>query len=80
MATENKGPGFFAGFVFGSIIGALLGLMFAPQPGEKTREQLQTKLDEFDTLGKSAWDEGKEASALKGDELKAKFEQAKRRD
>jgi len=66
MATESKGPGFFAGLVFGSIIGAVLGLMFAPQPGDKTREQLQTKLDEFVTLGKSAWDEGKRLQHSKG--------------
>jgi len=77
MATENNGPSFFTGLLLGSIIGAAMGLMFAPQPGEKTREQLRSKVDEFVSLGKSAWDEGKEAASQKRDELKARFEQAR---
>ena len=77
MATENSGPSFFTGLLLGTIIGAVLGLVFAPQPGEKTREQLRSKADEFISLGKSAWEEGKEAASQKRDELKAKFEQAR---
>ena len=77
MATENNGPSFFTGLLLGTIIGAVLGLLFAPQPGEKTREQLRSRVDEFASLGKSAWEEGKEAASQKGDELKARFEQAR---
>lgn len=77
MATENNGPGFFAGLLLGGVIGAVLGLLFAPQPGEKTREQLRGRIDEFVSLGKSAWEEGKEAAGQKKDELKARFEQAR---
>ncbi len=77
MATENNGPNFFTGLLLGTIIGAVLGLLFAPQPGEKTREQLRSRVDEFVSLGKSAWEEGKEAASQKGDELKARFEQAR---
>ncbi|MCJ7522317.1 MAG: YtxH domain-containing protein [Dehalococcoidia bacterium] len=77
MASENNGPNFFTGLLLGGIIGAILGLLFAPQPGEKTREQLRGKIDEITSLGKSAWDEGKEAASQKGEELKAKFEQAR---
>ncbi|MEE9491076.1 MAG: YtxH domain-containing protein, partial [Dehalococcoidia bacterium] len=62
MAEENSGPSFFTGLLLGTIIGAVLGLVFAPQPGEKTREQLRSKADEFISLGKSAWEEGKEAA------------------
>ena len=77
MTTENSGPSFFTGLLLGTIIGAVLGLLFAPQPGEKTREQLRSKADEFISLGKSAWEEGKEAASQKKDELKAKFEQTR---
>jgi len=77
MAEENSGPSFFTGLLLGTIIGAVLGLLFAPQPGEKTREQLRSKADEFISLGKSAWEEGKEAASQKKDELKAKFERAR---
>ncbi len=77
MATENNGSSFFTGLLLGTIIGAVLGLLFAPQPGEKTREQLRSKADEFISLGKSAWEEGKEAAGQKSDELKAKLDRAR---
>lgn len=77
MATENNGSNFFTGLLLGGIIGAVLGLLFAPQPGEKTREQLREKADEFASLGKSAWEEGKEAATQKGEELKTKLDQAR---
>jgi len=77
MASENNGPNFFTGLLLGGIIGAILGLLFAPQPGEKTREQLRGKIDEITSLGKSAWEEGKEAASQKSEELKAKLEQAR---
>jgi len=77
MAEENSGPSFFTGLLLGTIIGAVLGLVFAPQPGEKTREQLRSKADEFISLGKSAWEEGKEAASQKKDELKAKLDRAR---
>jgi len=77
MTTENNGSSFFTGLLLGTIIGAVLGLLFAPQPGEKTREQLRSRVDEFVSLGKSAWEEGKEAASQKKDELKARFEQAR---
>ena len=79
MATENSGPNFFTGLLLGGIIGAVLGLLFAPQPGEKTREQLRGKVDEMVSLGKSAWEEGKEAATQKGEELKTKLERARRK-
>ncbi len=77
MAKDNNGPNFFTGLLLGGIIGAVLGLLFAPQPGEQTREQLRGKVDEFVSLGKSAWEEGKEAATQKGEELKTKFDQAR---
>ena len=43
MAKNGKsgsGSGFFWGLVFGLIVGAALAVLFAPQPGDDTREQL----------------------------------------
>ena len=76
-AGNNGGHGFFAGLLVGGLIGAALGLLFAPQSGEQTRAQLKGKLDEAISLGKSAWEEGKEAASLKKDELKVKLDKAR---
>lgn len=43
MAKKEKsgsGSGFFWGLVLGLAVGAALAVLFAPQPGEETREQL----------------------------------------
>ena len=77
MAKENSGPGFLSGLLLGGLIGVVLGLLYAPQAGEKTREQLQSRFDEFSSLGKSAWEEGKEAAGQKSAELRARFEQTR---
>jgi gas vesicle protein len=37
---SGSGSGFFWGLVFGLIVGAALAVLFAPQPGDDTREQL----------------------------------------
>jgi gas vesicle protein len=77
VGNENGSPGFFSGLIFGSIIGLIAGILIAPQPGEQSREQLRSKLDEFTSLGKAAWEEGKEAATQKGSEMQAKFKQAR---
>ena len=43
MAKNGKsgsGSGFFWGLVLGLIVGVALAVLFAPQPGDETREQL----------------------------------------
>jgi gas vesicle protein len=41
VAKEGKsGSGFFWGFVLGLIVGGILAILYAPQPGEETRQQL----------------------------------------
>ena len=37
---KDSGSRFFWGFVFGLAAGVALAVLFAPQPGEETREQL----------------------------------------
>jgi gas vesicle protein len=43
MSDRNAGSGFLIGFVAGSIIGLSVGFLFAPRPGEETREILKEK-------------------------------------
>jgi len=80
VEEESRGPGFLAGLLIGGLIGAILGLLFAPQPGEQSRRQLRGKMDEFVSLGKAAWEEGKEAATQKGAELQARFGHVRRGD
>ena len=77
MEKENSASGILIGLLMGGIIGAILGLLLAPQPGKETRERLRGKLDETISLGKSAWEEGKEAVTQKKEELQAKFKPAR---
>jgi gas vesicle protein len=38
-----KSTDFLAGLLVGALVGAALGLLFAPQAGEETREQVKAK-------------------------------------
>ncbi len=41
--SREGGPGFWVGLLFGGIIGAGAALLFAPQAGGETREQIMGK-------------------------------------
>lgn len=42
--ARNSGSGdFVAGFLLGTFVGAVLAFLFAPAPGEETREKLREK-------------------------------------
>lgn len=52
MAKEGKsGSGFFWGFVLGLIVGGILAILYAPQPGEETRQQLSEQSIELRKRG-----------------------------
>lgn len=52
MAKEGKsGSGFFWGFVLGLIVGGILAILYAPQPGEETRQQLSEQSVELRKRG-----------------------------
>ncbi|HEV2457171.1 MAG TPA: YtxH domain-containing protein [Ktedonobacterales bacterium] len=96
MAKNGKrgksGSGFFWGFVFGLAVGAALAVLFAPQPGEETRQQLaeqsqllrkrsQLNYDELAaTLRERFGDamvQGREAYARSKDEVLGRYNKAK---
>lgn len=93
MAKNGKsGSGFFWGLVFGLAVGALLAVLFAPQPGDETREQLteqsmllrkrsqqraeQLRTDLKDRYG-DAMLQGKEAYDRAKDEVLNRYNKAK---
>ncbi|MBM3172679.1 MAG: YtxH domain-containing protein [Chloroflexi bacterium] len=56
MADRESGSGFAIGFVVGAVVGVVVGLLFAPRPGEETREILVEK-------GKQVRDKSAEVAA-----------------
>ena len=90
--SGKSGGGFVWGFIFGLAVGATLAVLFAPQPGTETREQLAGQAEQFkkrgtldaeqvvQTLRERAVDAmalGKEAYARAKDEVLARYDQAK---
>lgn len=47
----------FISAIIGSFIGALLGVLFAPEKGEKTRETIAKKSDEYAESVRAEFDE-----------------------
>ncbi len=81
--ADGRGPGFFAGVLTGGIIGAALALVFAPRPGEETREilleksaELRNKAQELSALAKEGADELLERGKSVVEEQRAKVEEA----
>ena len=44
---SNQIEGFIKGVIFGGLIGAALGILYAPQSGRKTREDINNKAEEL---------------------------------
>ena len=79
--VNDEGSGLAVGLILGALIGAAVALILAPQPGEKTRELLKTKADEWSVKAKDAYQEavtkGKEVTAKAGEKLQGRFEKEK---
>ena len=75
MSNENQegrglAMGLLAGVAIGALIGAAVGLLFAPQPGSKTREDIGANVA-------SAVEKIKEVAESVGAKVTAKVGQAK---
>ncbi len=47
MAERGNSASFLLGFLVGGLTGFALGVLFAPQPGSATREQLMARTEEL---------------------------------
>jgi len=66
-------------FLLGGIIGASLGMLFAPRPGNETREKLKVLLEDLGDKAEVLVEEGKEKVDDIVQEAKGKFSSQKER-
>jgi gas vesicle protein len=48
--------GFIKGIIIGGVVGAAIGILYAPQSGRKTREDIDRKAEEFLTKAKKEYE------------------------
>jgi gas vesicle protein len=53
---SNQIEGFIKGIILGGVIGAAIGILYAPQSGRKTREDINSKAEELLTKAKKEYD------------------------
>ena len=53
---SNQIEGFIKGIIIGGVIGAAIGILYAPQSGRKTREDIDRKAEEFLTNAKKEYE------------------------
>ncbi|MHB9097709.1 MAG: YtxH domain-containing protein [Syntrophales bacterium] len=52
----NQIEGFIKGIILGGVIGAVIGILYAPQSGRKTREDINNKAEELLTKAKEEYE------------------------
>ena len=60
MSSKDAFAGIGVGIVIGTVIGLVAGMLYAPRPGEETREILKEKTDDFKHKAVEAIEQGKE--------------------
>ena len=53
---SNQIEGFIKGIILGGVIGAAIGILYAPQSGRKTREDINRKAEELLTKAKEEYE------------------------
>lgn len=89
---DNRGGGGALGalvaFVLGGLFGAIMGILFAPQAGKETRDQIKERADEFYGQGRDFYETqrervleavegGKRVVAERSDEVRARIDEAR---
>jgi gas vesicle protein len=54
--SDEQIEGFVKGIILGGVIGAAIGILFAPQSGRKTREEITGKAEELLTKAKKEYE------------------------
>ncbi len=57
MSDQNSSGSFFSGLIIGAIAGSIVALLTAPRSGEKTRQIISEKSDEFQQKAADTIDE-----------------------
>ena len=58
--ADEGSPSFFGGLIMGGLLGAVVALLFAPQSGERTREQLTKAGEDAIAQGQKVVEEARE--------------------
>jgi gas vesicle protein len=64
------------GFTAGAIVGAVTALLYAPQPGDKTREKIREHVSDMSTKASGAADRTREAFEEAKDKVLSAYEGA----
>ncbi len=70
MSDERSSLGLMLGFLTGAAIGAGLGLLFAPQAGKDTREQVKDVYDKASVNVKDGYDKANDYAQKSYDQIK----------
>ena len=74
MSDERSGLGLMLGFITGAAIGAGLGLLFAPQSGKETRDQVKDVYDKTSVNVKDGYDKANDFAQKGYDQMKDSME------
>ncbi len=76
MDNRSGASGFVIGLILGAVVGLAVGFLYAPRPGEETRELLREKAKYVREKGTEFAGRVREVAADTGKKVKEKLEEA----
>ena len=76
MDNRSGAGGFAIGIILGAVVGLAIGFLYAPRPGQETREMLREKAKEVREKGAEFAGRAQEAAEDVGKKVRDKLEQA----